>query len=284
MHVAKFKGAGAVQVVKHIERDRPNTAKYGNERIDSSRTHQNYSIELKTKDGRAVAFRQYSEAHDEAKAKHEATTGKQARSDAVSLVCAVIQLPREYCDIRDDGIATAKNAEEARDFFRCATIATLRHFNIRPHYLISAEVHLDETTPHVHVAWVPFVKDKLNAKEQVNRSSLRSYHDYVDKFLRDSLSWYRGGLVSDEPSARLRASDNLTMQEVRKAKRAVVRASKAYKFVNDLPSSERELYDSFLKNNGLLDEFEQYKSKRLAAVNVLTKASIKRSDKGGREM
>lgn len=279
MHVAKFKGSGAVQVVKHIERDRPNTAKYGNERIDSSRTHQNYSIELRTRDGRAIAFRRYSGALDEARTMHEATTGKQTRSDAVSLVCAVIQLPREYCDIDGNGTATAKDVEEAREFFRCATIATLRHFSVDPRFLVSAEVHLDETTPHVHICWIPLSRGKLNAKEQVSRTSLKSYHDAVDKHLRANLGWYRGGLVSDEPSARLHASDNLTMQEVRKAKRAVVRASKAYKFVNDLPNSERELYDGFLKKHGLLEEFGQYRS-RLA---VPTKASIKHSDKGGRE-
>ncbi len=292
MHVAKFKQGGALQVVRHIERDRPKTATYGNERIDASRTHQNYAVQLRTKQGRAVNCRQYTEALAEARSMHEATTGRQARSDAVSLVCAVVQLPREYCDIRSDEVATAKDAEQAEQFFRAATIATLRHFGVQPKFLVSAEVHLDETTPHIHIVWVPVRGGKLNAKEQVNRSSLKSYHDFVDRFLRESLPWYRGGLVSDSPSERLKSSDNMTMHEVRQAKSQLARvkaktavAIRNYAIVEDLPKSEREVYERFLEKRGLTEDFEQYKRDISSVAHVLQSADIRNPNtKGGREL
>lgn len=48
--------------------------------------------------------------------------------------------------------------------------------------VISAYVHMDETTPHMHYAFVPVVEDKkkggykLSAKEAVTREDLRTFH------------------------------------------------------------------------------------------------------------
>jgi hypothetical protein len=276
MHVAKFKGAGAVQVVKHIERDRPATAIYGNERIDAERTEQNYTLSLRTKGGRVVETRRFTDALAEAKAIHHQTTGREARSDAVSLVSCVVQLPREYCDVANDGIATVKDAEHAKQFFTSAMYATLRHFKVELDMVVGVEVHMDETTPHMHLCWVPLRDGKLDAKSQVNRQSLQSFHDVVDRHLREKLQWYIGGLVSDAPSERLKSSDNLTMHEVRKAKAQLSRvkaktreAVRAYDIVDNMPKSERELVSRYLEKRGLTEDFEQFKQEIRGVANVL---------------
>lgn len=294
MHIAKFKGAGALQVVKHIERDRPSTAVYGNERIDAERTKQNYEVVLHRKDdGSAVPFQRFTEALERAKQIHATSAGKQARSDAVTLASAVIQLPREYCNVRADGVAVPVDGKQAEQFFHTVAVETLKHFGARHDMLISAEVHMDETTPHVHVCWIPLTHEgRLQWKGQVNRNSLKSYHDKVDAVLRAKYSWYRGGLVSDEPSERLKASDNLSMREVRQAKSQLARvkaktreAVRAYAIVDDLPKSEREVYEQFLKKRGLTADFEQYKRDIRSVANVLQSVDIRNPNtKGGREL
>ncbi len=290
MHVAKYKGSGAVQVVKHIERDRPDTAVYGNERIDKERTELNYSLELRTRDGKAVAFRSFSDAVAEAKRLHKATTGREARSDAVTLASAVVQLPREYCNVDEEGIATAKDEEQAKRFFKAVAVETLKHFKVDPKWVVCAEVHLDETTPHVHVSWVPVKDGKLDAKNQVCRSALSKYHDRVDAHLRDSFSWWRGGLVSEHLSDRLKAFDNLTIRDVRKAtadlkriRKKTADIAKQCDLIERMPKTERDILERFLKSisNDAHDYVAEYEKYRMNYSALALAVKNKYSD-GGR--
>ena len=66
---------------------------------------------------------------------------------------------------------------DEQDFFQ----ETYKFLNDRygKENVISAYVHMDETTPHMHYAFVPVVEDKkkggykLSAKEAVNRKTCR---------------------------------------------------------------------------------------------------------------
>lgn len=227
MNIQKFSGAGVMQVLAHIERERPPSAKYGNERIDKARTAENYMLS-RTKSLRP----RYSHIVKEARITHEATTGRKPRSDAVTLCGLVVQLPHEYCDehTRTETVNgkpkrytyyTPKDARQARDFFTVVAVSTMKYFGVPTNTMISATVHLDETTPHMHLAWVPVVGGKLNAKAQITRNKLKAYHQAIDKTLRNNCPWYSGGLVSDEVSERLKSRDNMAMDEYRKVKRAV---------------------------------------------------------------
>ena len=56
--------------------------------------------------------------------------------------------------------------------------------------VISAYVHMDETTPHIHFAFVPVVIDKkkgipkLSAKERITRKDLNTFHPDLTKHMR----------------------------------------------------------------------------------------------------
>jgi chromosome segregation ATPase len=55
--------------------------------------------------------------------------------------------------------------------------------------VISAYVHMDETTPHMHYAFVPIVHDhkknidKVSAKSIINRTDLQSFHNDLDQYM-----------------------------------------------------------------------------------------------------
>ncbi len=55
--------------------------------------------------------------------------------------------------------------------------------------VVSAWVHLDETTPHIHFAFIPVVEDKkkggykVSAKEVCHRADLKSFHSDLNKHL-----------------------------------------------------------------------------------------------------
>ncbi len=230
MNIQKFGGnnaEGVRQVLAHIARNRPSTAKYGNEAIDSTRTAKNYTLTPQVS-----SQTRYSRLVEEAKIIHTAFTGKQPRSDAVTLCSLVVQLPHEYCDKHSlvetvDGrekhytYYTPKDTKQADEFFRVTSHFAMKHFGVPASMLVDITIHLDETTPHMHLAWVPLHGAKLNAKAQVNREKLKSFHQRIDKALKRNLKWYRGGIVSGEISERLKGHENITMDEYRKVKQAV---------------------------------------------------------------
>lgn len=227
MHITKLGSntAGVRQVLKHIDRTRGENARYGNELIDKGRTKDNMTL-FSNKDVKAE--QRWLVQVEKARAIHEKTTGKAARSDAVTLVSAVIQLPHEYCtrsvkDGREYWIPNDMAA--ARSFFKAAADCTLKHFGVENGMVTYASVHYDETTPHIHVGWVPLQDGRLNAKRQVCRSHLQTYHDSVDRVLREKLAWYHGGLVAEEPTERLKARDNVRMHELRKVERSRQKAA-----------------------------------------------------------
>ena len=53
--------------------------------------------------------------------------------------------------------------------------------------LLGAWVHMDETTPHVHVAFMPVRDDKLLASKVLDRNDLRSFHRELSERVKDDL-------------------------------------------------------------------------------------------------
>lgn len=95
----------------------------------------------------------------------------QNRSDVNVMVDWVVTLPQT---LNNQGFA------DEEKFFREAYAFLSERYG--KENVISAYVHLDETTPHLHFAFVPVTEDtkrggfKLSAKEVVNRQDLRTFH------------------------------------------------------------------------------------------------------------
>ena len=67
---------------------------------------------------------------------------------------------------------------------------------------VAAVVHYDETTPHLHYAFVPVVFDakkeryKVSAKEVLTRHDLQTFHDDLDQNLKTVLPFYEQGILN----------------------------------------------------------------------------------------
>lgn len=65
-------------------------------------------------------------------------------------------------------------------------------------------VHYDETTPHLHYAFVPVVfddkkaRDKASAKEVLTRHDLQNFHDDLDQHLKKVLPFYEQGILNNK--------------------------------------------------------------------------------------
>ena len=157
----KAQAVGGIEV--HNERTK--TEYKSNPDIDLSRTKENYNL-VKRKSS-------YKELINKLIVIHKCKT----RKDSVVLVETVVTASNEFF--------RKKSKKEIREFFEYAL--AFYEKNLTPGTIISAAVHMDETTPHMHLCFVPITKDhRLSAKEIIgNKQKLTfwqdAYHSWMSK-------------------------------------------------------------------------------------------------------
>ena len=155
---------------------------------------------------------------------------RKVRSDAV-LMCSFI--------IGSDGnFFIGLTPSEKRQFFEEATEYFAERYGREN--IISAVVHVDETTPHLHLNLVPIVGSKLSAKQLFTRASLRELQtDFHEKFGK------RWGLERGKPGSQAKHIDTAEFKAKTIIERAEAKASetekqaktKAEEFLSGIESS-----------------------------------------------
>ncbi len=155
MRFMKYKGPEIGKIEAHDERTKESYA--SNPDIDPARTHLNFHLVEPRGRYRSETERQIKEA------------GCRTRTDSVRLVETVITASPEFFQ--------NKSMKEIRAFFREALEFLKQKQN--PDTIISAVVHMDEKTPHMHLSFVPLTEDdRLCAKEIIgNKKKLTKWQD-----------------------------------------------------------------------------------------------------------
>ena len=115
------------------------------------------------------------------------------RDDVKALATWIVTLPEELSEVP---------YEQQSAFFE----ATTNFLNDRygQENAVAAVVHYDETTPHLHYAFVPVVfdvkksRDKVSAKEVLTRYDLQTFHEDLDQDLKKVLSFYEKGILNNK--------------------------------------------------------------------------------------
>ena len=155
LRFAKYKGPEISNIEAHNERTKEEYA--SNPDIDKSRSHLNFHLLEPERKYRAEAERQIKDA------------GCRTRSDSVRLVEALVTATPEFFK--------GKKKAEIKTYFQEALDFIKEHQD--PKTIISAVVHMDEKTPHMHLSFVPLTADgRLSAKEIVgNKRKLTQWQD-----------------------------------------------------------------------------------------------------------
>jgi len=155
LRFAKYKGPEISRIEAHNERTKEKYA--SNPDIDTSKSNQNFHLIKPQRKYRAEAERQIAEA------------GCRTRSDSVRVVEALVTASPEFFE--------GKKKAEVKAFFIEALDFIKKHQS--KDTIISAVVHMDERTPHMHLCFVPLTEDKrLCAKEIVgNQTKLTWWQD-----------------------------------------------------------------------------------------------------------
>ena len=155
LRFAKYKGPEIGHIESHNERTKEKYA--SNPDIDTSRSHLNFHLVSPERKYRAEAEKQIAAA------------GCRTRSDSVRVVEALVTASPEFFK--------GKKKAEIKTYFTVALDFIQKHQS--KDTIISAVVHMDEKTPHMHLCFVPLTEDKrLSAKEIVgNKKKLTWWQD-----------------------------------------------------------------------------------------------------------
>ncbi|MDA1775205.1 plasmid recombination protein [Bacillus cereus] len=179
-HVQKYTKGNVQGLSIHWDRK---TENHSNLDIDNERSDLNYDLCEKEGDTLSRMHQRLHEVHS------------LNRNDVK--VCAnwVVTLPENLKEISE---------KEQREFFE-KTYEFLSDRYGGEKNVLSANVHNDETTPHMHFAFMPVVwdekkqREKVSAKEVLTRKDLKIFHQDLDKFLKREIPHiYKEGILNDK--------------------------------------------------------------------------------------
>lgn len=177
-HITKFKLHSMSQIFAHINRDKNTIRKYDNQDIDTSRSYLNQDI---IRGDMSDLTNRLSEV------------SHQKRKDLVACCGVVITLPTE---LKSEDLASQNR------FFNYCTNFIKEKFGEKN--IVYATIHHDETTPHVHIGFVPvtqierkfrskarkgetYRQERISAKDVITKSMLNSFHTELDAYLTEKI-------------------------------------------------------------------------------------------------
>lgn len=173
MHMEKYQSRAIGRMFNHYERQEGDGVKRGNPAIDPARTHLNYNLASEIQPLSGTEFIQ----------KRLENVKVQKRADVVKFCDCIVNPPADL------------PAERHREFFQHAFDFLADRYG--RNNVVSAYVHMDETSPHMHFAFVPVVKntgksagrfpEKLCAKDVVTRQDLQTLHPDTQRYLQEQM-------------------------------------------------------------------------------------------------
>lgn len=265
-HIAKYKASAVGKLCAHYNRwqgiDNPNVSR---ENIDKSRTHLNYTLGVYEKDGKRFIGKVRGSASwatvkgriDAVNARAKAEGKRATRKDAVVMADMVVTLPPNV------------PPEDAYKFFwnSYQYIAD----RVGRGNLMGGYVHMDETTPHMHVPFTPILDGRFNYKKMCDRKFYQTFHKGLGDRLEQKMGYRPEVELSEETRAqRVYTSRTKDIDKVRGAvDRAVVRPAEdeaarivaaakeeAAALLNDAEARKAELVTEIADKEGDLAELD----------------------------
>ena len=250
----KMKAVNLGGAYRHNERIFEN---HSNKDIDTSRSHLNYEL---TERDRELSYKSQIEDYiNENKVSERAI-----RKDAV--------LCDEWIITSDKAFFEKLDQEKTRDFFETAKNYFAENYG--EENIAYASVHLDESTPHMHMGVVPFENGKLSSKAMFDREELKKIQDELPKYMNEhGFDLQRGELNSE--------AKHKTVAEFKKDL-ATTEVQQELDRLNEVLKEKYEELDKIeLRASESLSELDKYKND----INALedTKRTLKQKDEEWRK-
>lgn len=174
----KYTMAAVGHMFNHYGRATGDNVQRGNEKIDQTKTHLNYDLHTgKIADGEKNDWHEQVERLNKrlSEVRHMDLS---KRKDINVIADLIVTLPQDV------------PLEKSKEFFKAVYDFACERYG--KNNIISAWVHMDETTPHIHIPIVPTVKDedgteRLCAKARISRTELSRFHPELQKYVEEKM-------------------------------------------------------------------------------------------------
>ena len=166
----KYKRENLKGIYRHNERKNKN---YSNDNIDKERSYLNYSI-------KSPKYR-YDKEFDRLKEKY----------NLKGQIKAVSNIACEYIITSDKRFFEEIGEEETRRYFETAYNFVAEYKNLGEQYIMSAKVHMDEETPHMHLIFLPVVHTTDKKGNNIDKLACSEFWKEKDSYRRLQDAFYQ---------------------------------------------------------------------------------------------
>ena len=165
----KYKRENLKGIFRHNERKNEN---YSNKNIDKEKAHLNYSL----KDPKYSYEKEFERIRKEYNLKGQIKT--------------VSNIACEYIITSDNEFFTRIGEKETRRFFETAYKFVCEYKDLGEQYILSAKVHNDEDTPHLHLVFLPVVHTKDKKGNDIDKLACSEFWKEKDSYRRLQNAFY----------------------------------------------------------------------------------------------
>ena len=165
----KYKRENLKGIYRHNERRNKN---YSNANIDKEKSYLNYSIKSP----------QYSYEKEFDKIKEKYSLKGQIKT--------VSNIACEYIITSDKEFFERIGEEEKRRYFETAYKFVSEYKNLGEQYIMSAKVHMDEETPHMHLIFLPVVHTKDKEGNDIDKLACSEFWKAKDSYRQLQNAFY----------------------------------------------------------------------------------------------
>lgn len=166
----KYKRENLKGLYRHNERKNKN---YSNDNIDKERSYLNYSI-------KSPKYR-YDKEFDRLKEKY----------NLKGQIKTVSNIACEYIITSDKQFFEEIGGEETKRYFETAYKFVAEYKNLGEQYIMSAKVHMDEETPHMHLIFLPVVHTTDKKGNNIDKIACSEFWKEKDSYRRLQDAFYQ---------------------------------------------------------------------------------------------
>ena len=165
----KYKRENLKGIFRHNERKNEN---YSNKNIDKEKSHLNYSL----KDPRYSYEKEFERIRKKYNLKGQIKT--------------VSNIACEYIITSDNEFFNRIGEKETKRFFETAYKFVCEYKNLGEQYILSAKVHNDEDTPHLHLVFLPVVHTKDKKGNDIDKLACSEFWKEKDSYRQLQNAFY----------------------------------------------------------------------------------------------
>ena len=183
-------------IYRHIERKNKN---YSNKDINKNCNIKNYSLK--------VPSSTYEKLFNSIKEKYNL---KGQIKNVSNVAC-------EYIITSDKDFFDSIGIEKTKKFFKTAYSFVCNYKDLGEQYILSAKVHMDEKTPHMHVVFIPVIHTKDKNGNDIDKIACSTFWKGKDsyKYLQDNFHKYMQKSGFNLERGKKKGNEHLSMEQLK---------------------------------------------------------------------